>query len=101
MPENPTYLILLGPPMSGKGTQAARLAADFEDDLEALVNEEATLSEGFKEKASVIFEAALKSKLSEEVDRLEEGVVAERIRLRAQPPTHLLGPRGAFGRFGR
>ena len=33
---------------------------------------EATLSEEFKEKTAVIFEAAIKSKLAEEVDRLEE-----------------------------
>jgi len=46
--------------------------ADFKDDLNALVAEEATLSEEFKEKAEVIFEAAIKSKLSEEIDRLEE-----------------------------
>ena len=46
--------------------------ANFEEDLNALVNEEATLSEEFKEKASVIFEAAIKSKLSAEIDRLEE-----------------------------
>lgn len=46
--------------------------ADFSEDLNALVNEEATLSEEFKVKAEVIFEAAIKSKLAEEIDRLEE-----------------------------
>ena len=46
--------------------------ANFEEDLNALVSEEATLSEEFKEKASVIFEAAIKSKLTAEIDRLEE-----------------------------
>ena len=47
-------------------------SVDFSDDLNALVNEEATLSEDFKAKAEVIFEAAIKSKLAEEIDRLEE-----------------------------
>lgn len=46
--------------------------ADFSDDLKALVEGEATLSEEFKDKAEVIFQAAIKSKLSEEIDRLEE-----------------------------
>lgn len=46
--------------------------ADFSQDLNALVAEEATLSEEFKEKAEIIFEAAIKSKLAEEIDRLEE-----------------------------
>lgn len=45
--------------------------ADFSADLNALVNEEATLSDSFKDKAETIFEAAIKSKLSEEIDRLE------------------------------
>ena len=45
---------------------------DFSSDLNALVDSEATLSEGFQDKASIIFEAALKTKLSEEIDRLEE-----------------------------
>jgi len=45
--------------------------ADFSQDLNALISDEATLSEEFKEKAETIFEAAIKSKLSEEVDRLE------------------------------
>jgi hypothetical protein len=45
---------------------------DFSNDLNALVESEATLSEEFKEKAEVIFEAAIKSKLAEEIDRLEE-----------------------------
>jgi hypothetical protein len=46
--------------------------ADFSGDLNALVENEATLSEEFKEKAAVVFEAAINSKLSEEIDRLEE-----------------------------
>jgi len=46
--------------------------ADFKEDLNALVNDEATLSEEFKAKAETIFEAAIKSKLAEEIDRLEE-----------------------------
>jgi hypothetical protein len=45
---------------------------DFEAGLDGLMEEEATLSEEFKAKTAVIFEAALKSKLSEEVSRLEE-----------------------------
>ena len=45
---------------------------DFEEGLNGLMEEEATLSEDFKAKTAVIFEAALKSKLSEEVSRLEE-----------------------------
>lgn len=46
-------------------------STDFSEDLNALVQSEATLSEEFKEKAEVIFEAAIKAKLSEEIDRLE------------------------------
>ena len=51
--------------------KAAVEAIDFSDDIDAIIKEEATLSEGFREKASIIFEAVLTSKLSEEVDRLE------------------------------
>ena len=45
---------------------------DFSEDLNAIMADEATLSEEFKEKTSIIFEAAIKSKLAEEIDRLEE-----------------------------
>jgi len=44
---------------------------DFSQDLDALVESEATLSDEFKGKASTIFEAAIKTKLAEEIDRLE------------------------------
>jgi hypothetical protein len=44
---------------------------DTTTELDALVESEATLSDEFKAKTAVIFEAAVKSKLSEEVDRLE------------------------------
>ena len=46
--------------------------ADFSSDLNALVSEEATLSDEFKNKAETIFETAIKSKLAEEINRLEE-----------------------------
>lgn len=44
----------------------------FAEDLNALVKDEDTLSEGFKEKASTIFEAALASKVNSETVKLEE-----------------------------
>ena len=44
---------------------------DSKSQIDALMETEATLSEEFKEKTQVIFEAAVKSKLSEEVSRLE------------------------------
>jgi len=48
------------------------IEADFSDDLDALVAEEATLSDEFKDKTAFIFESALKTKLTEEVERIEE-----------------------------
>ena len=50
---------------------------DTQSELAAIVDGEATLSEEFKEKTSVIFEAAVKTKLSEEVTRLEEQYAEE------------------------
>lgn len=50
----------------------AKESYDFEADLTALVTGEETLSEEFQGKAATIFEAAVKSKVSSEIDRLEE-----------------------------
>jgi len=50
---------------------------DYNGELDALVESEATLSEEFKAKTAVIFEAALKSKLTQEIDRLEENYATE------------------------
>ena len=58
----------------------AEESADYSEELTALVESEATLSEEFKVKTAVIFEAALKSKLAEEVERIEtayEDMLAE------------------------
>jgi hypothetical protein len=49
----------------------AETSVDTAAELDALVESEATLSDEFKAKTAVIFESAVKSKLSEEVDRLE------------------------------
>ena len=46
-------------------------SVDFEEDLDAVIAEEATLSDGFRGKAGAIFEAVLTSKLANEVERLE------------------------------
>jgi hypothetical protein len=50
----------------------AETSVDTATELDALVESEATLSDEFKAKTAVLYETALKSKLSEEVDRLEE-----------------------------
>ena len=44
----------------------------YSDELDALVESEATLSDEFKAKTAVIFETAIRSKLAEEVSRLED-----------------------------
>ena len=61
-------------PKAGSSNASAKAEAvefDYSEDLDALVSDEATLSEGFRAKAEAIFEATLKSKLSAEIDRLE------------------------------
>jgi hypothetical protein len=57
--------------------ESVEIDADFSDDLNALVEDEATLSEEFKEKTAVIFEAAVKSKVAAEINRLEEAYAVE------------------------
>jgi hypothetical protein len=61
---------------------------DFSEDLNALVESEATLSDEFKAKTAVIFESALKTKLAEEIVRIEtayeEKLEAELIEQREQ-----------------
>jgi hypothetical protein len=57
---------------AGMKAESIEIDGDFSDDLNALVESEATLSEEFKAKTAIIFEAAVKAKLSEEIDRLEE-----------------------------
>jgi hypothetical protein len=54
-----------------KKAKAKVESVDFEEDLDALIQEEATLSDEFRGKAGSIFEAVLTSKLAQEVDRLE------------------------------
>jgi hypothetical protein len=44
----------------------------YGNELDALVENEATLSDEFKAKTAVIFESAMRSKLAEEVERLED-----------------------------
>ena len=55
----------------GEVVKAKVESVDFDEDLDALIKEEATLSEEFRGKAGAIFEAVLTSKLTQEVERLE------------------------------
>jgi hypothetical protein len=50
---------------------------DVKEDVNALVNGESELSEEFKTKAATIFEAAVKSKVKSEIERLEEAYSKE------------------------
>lgn len=64
--------------------QDAEVVAEMDTtaELDSIMESEATLSDEFKSKTAVIFEAAVKSKLSEEVSRLEEqykGELAEEV----------------------
>lgn len=52
--------------------KVAESSFDASSELDALVESEATLSDEFKTKTALIFETAVRNKLSEEVDRLEE-----------------------------
>ena len=61
-----------GDKLNAKDEPAQQGNVKFKEDLDALVDSEATLSESFREKAGVIFEAAFAAKVSEEVERLEE-----------------------------
>ena len=63
--------------VDANGEVIAEAEYDFSGDLDALVESEATLSDGFKDKAATIFEAAIKSKLGEEIGRIEESYAVE------------------------
>ena len=49
----------------------------IKEDLKVLVDSDSNLSEEFKEKASTLFEAAISSRLHEEVEKLEEKYISE------------------------
>lgn len=50
----------------------AMVENNFDEDLNALVESEATLSDGFRAKAEVIFEAAVNTKVTEYVNKIDE-----------------------------
>ena len=52
--------------------EVSEASYDFSDDLNALVESEATLSDEFKAKSAIIFETAIKSKVSTVVEQLED-----------------------------
>jgi hypothetical protein len=66
------YGKMMGEEVEAEDEVVVERQIDTGAELEQVMESEATLSDEFKEKTSVIFEAAVKSKLSEEVSRLEE-----------------------------
>lgn len=63
--------------LENKAEDKGTTMESYSSELGELVESEATLSEEFKQKTAVIFEAALKTKLSEEIDRLEENYAVQ------------------------
>ena len=57
--------------------KSVKVDVDFKEDLNALVESEATLSDEFKAKTATIFEAAVNSKVTAEIERLEENYKTE------------------------
>lgn len=66
-----SYGKMMGEEVEVEDSSIVETQIDTSAELDALVESEATLSDEFKAKTAVIFEAAVKSKLSEEVDRIE------------------------------
>jgi len=71
-PDKHTASVVKTSPNTNVKAESIEIDADFSDDLNALVEGEATLSEEFRDKAATIFEAAVKSHLATEINRLEE-----------------------------
>lgn len=71
-PDKHTASMTKTSPNTNVKAESIEIDTDFSDDLNALVEGEATLSEEFRDKAATIFEAAVKSHLATEVNRLEE-----------------------------
>jgi len=61
-----------GNSVEGIPEKKAKKESKFKEDVDALIKDEDTLSEGFKEKAATIFETALASKVNAETAKLEE-----------------------------
>jgi hypothetical protein len=59
------------PKAAAPSVKAKVESTDFDEDLDALISEEATLSDEFKGKAGAIFEAVLTSKLSQHIENLD------------------------------
>ena len=63
--------------MEAVNEKSVKVDVDFKEDLNALVESEATLSDEFKAKTATIFEAAVNSKVTAEIERLEENYKTE------------------------
>ena len=63
--------------MEAVNEKSVKVDVDFKEDLNALVESEATLSDEFKAKTATIFEAAVNSKVTAEIERLEESYKIE------------------------
>lgn len=65
------YGKMMGEDLEVEEKAIVETSVDTSAELDALVESEATLSEEFKAKTAILFETAVKAKLSEEVERLE------------------------------